>query len=143
MNHINKKIKKAINQFNRYRNENVPKLTFKSKRFRSMRKKLYKIFSDFPDCHVHLSSSEQDNIYNIDCEVIPWHYDVDAPIRFWFDNGMMGKGNFGLLACMFDNKKIIEKFNKVFITLKYVDVVREARSFKEEVEKYKLEKNVQ
>ena len=141
MNPTNRKIKSIVNKFNKtskYCEQDIPRLSVKSKHFRSIRQKIKQIRKDFPGCGVSIyhDAAYDYNRYSIDCEVFPYKYPVKiAQIRFWFDNGELGKGSFGLLACLWDNEGNL-LCNKGFPTIKYKDLVVEVRDFKRIVDEY-------
>lgn len=131
-------LQKQIQYYNRiashYRAEGiiVPRLSYRSKRLTGIKKKLRQIYKDFPNCAISLEfDSSNENLYNVNCRVYPFFYpEKKVDVLFYFDNGDLGKGVFGVVGILYDkNKKICATC--VHAAIKYKDLVKELYEFQE------------
>jgi hypothetical protein len=110
-------LQKQIQYYNRiashYRVEGiiVPRLSYRSKRLTSIKKKLRQIYKDFPNCAISLEFDSSNE-------------------NFYFDNGDLGKGVFGVVGILYNkNKEICATC--VHAAIKYKDLVKELYAFQE------------
>lgn len=131
-------LQKQIRYFNKitshYRVEGiiVPRLSYRSKRLTSIKKKLRQIYKDFPNCEISLDfDSSSENPYNVYCRVFPFFYpEKKVDVLFYFDNGDLGKGVFGVVGILYNKDKEICA-SCVHAAIKYKDLVKELYAFQE------------
>lgn len=138
MTRYKRNLQKQIQNYNRiashYRAEGiiVPRLSYRSKRLKSIKKKLRQIYKDFPNCAISLDfDSSNENLYNVDCRVYPFFYpEKKVDMLFYFSNGDLGKGVFGVVGILYNkNKELCATC--IHETIKYKDMVKELYAFQE------------
>jgi hypothetical protein len=138
MTRYKRNLQKQIRYFNKiashYRAEGIiaPRLSYRSKRLTSIKKKLRHIYKDFPNCAMSLDfDSSNENLYNVDGRVYPFFYpEKKVDVLFYFSNGDLGKGVFGVVGILYNKDKEICA-TCIHEAIKYKDMVKELYAFQE------------